>query len=381
MASTARIIANHFHHSVYIAWVNEVMQFYWYACPDPAISASGPGLCHNPLMRPRHFSPLPYQLRADLFLHLATLEAAGVPPSKAWAIVRLPAPFQERLDQARRLIARGQDIAAAGLASGLFIPLEASLLKAALAAGDPSPSYRRLADYYAQKAAQWSQIKSRMMLPLFMWVASMLIQPLPQLITGALSVGMYFFAVLRSLGLCALAVALGLWLHRRWQMAGVSAARDGVDAWLLRVPMFGDMHRRRNVCDFWQSLALLLEAGMPMFDALPLALHTTNNGLIRREWARILPRLQAGAPLAQALSGIGYLAQDNLQPLVVTGEASGMLPEMLQRYARFEQDRLAHSQQQLAEWLPRIVYGIVAGMMAWSLLTGGGLGPQVPADL
>ena len=338
-------------------------------------------LCHNSPMRPRYFSPLPYQLRADLFLHLATLEKSGVPPAKAWSILRLPQPFQERVEQTRRLIARGQDIARAGLNSGLWTPLEGSLLKAALAAGDPSPSYQRLSDYYAQKAQQWQQIKSRMMLPLFMWVASMLIGPLPQLVTGTLSVGMYFFAVLRSLGLCGLAVGLGLLVHRRWQMAGVSAARDAIDGLLLQVPLFGAMHLRRNVCDFWQSMALLLEAGLPMFEALPLALETTNNGLIRREWARILPRLKAGAPLARALDGIGYLAQDNLLPMVVTGEASGTLPEMLERYAVFESTQLAHSQQQLAEWLPRIVYGIVAGMMAWSILSGGGVGTKIPDDL
>jgi general secretion pathway protein F len=338
-------------------------------------------LCHNPPMRPRHFSPLPYQHRADLFLHLATLEKAGVPPSKAWAIVRLPLPFQERVDQTRRLIARGQPVDQAGLNSGLLTPLEGSLLKAALAAGDPSPSYARLAGYYSQKALQWKQIKSRMMMPLLTWLISMLVGPLPALVSGSLTPLMYVLAIVRSLSLSVLAVALGMWVHSRWQMAGVSSVRDRVDAWLLRVPFFGDMHRRRNVCDFWQSLALLLEAGMPMFEALPLALETTNNGLIRREWAKILPRMQEGATLERALAGIRYLASDNLLPLVATGEGSGTLPEMLERYARFESASLAQSQQTLAQWLPRIVYAVIAGSIAWSILVGPGIGPQMPDEL
>jgi hypothetical protein len=40
---------------------------------------------------------------------------------------------------------------------------------------------------------------------------------------------------------------------------------------LLLVPMFGPMQARRNIRDFFDSLGLLLEAGVPMLDALPIA--------------------------------------------------------------------------------------------------------------
>jgi type II secretory pathway component PulF len=324
---------------------------------------------------------MPYQVRADLFLHLATMEKAGLPAEKAWSLLRLKAPFQTRVEQTRRLMARGQDIAKAGLSTSLWTPLEATLLHAALQAGDPAPSYRRLADYYQTKAQQWASIKSKMMLPAFMFVAALLIQPLPGLVLGTISFGQYMWNVIKSLGACGLVVLLGIFVHQRWQMAGVSAARQAVDGLLLKVPVFGNLHRRRNVCDYWQTMALLLEAGLPMFEALPLALETTSNGLIRDELAVLLPRMEKGATLGEALEGVRYLESYRLLPMVETGEASGTLPEMLQRYSAGEEASLALAQQQLSDWLPRIVYGIVVGFMAYGLLKGQGVGPQVPENL
>ena len=76
--------------------------------------------------------PLPLAARANLFAHLATMEQAGLPADKAFALLRLPAAGQARLDAARKLIARGVDIADAGLRSGLFSHVEARCVRAAL---------------------------------------------------------------------------------------------------------------------------------------------------------------------------------------------------------------------------------------------------------
>ncbi len=331
-------------------------------------------------MKPR-FSPLPYQVRADLFLHLATMEQAGVPVIKAWSMLKLPAPFQVRVDLTRRALGKGQDIAMAGRVNGLWSELEAALLAAAQNAGSPGPVYRRLATFCQQKAQAWSQIKSRTMLPAFLVVAALFIQPLPQLVAGTLSAGQYLWQIIRAIGSLGLLIGLGLFLYRQWQISGVSPARLPVDRLLLQVPVFGKLHQRRNLCDFWQSLALLLEAGVAMFEALPLALQTTSNGVIRQQLARLLPSMQTGAVLSQAVRELDVPGQYGLAELVQTGEASGTLPEMLERYANGEHENLMEAQRQLAAWLPRLVYVMVALAMAHSVLTSGAFGPQVPDNL
>jgi general secretion pathway protein F len=323
-------------------------------------------------------TPLPYALRSDLFAQLAQLERAGIAPQQALDMIKLPDRYQARVAATQRGLARGQNIAQSGLHSGLFTPLEAGLLHAALAAGDPSPSYRRLSGHYQERAQQLSGMKSRLLLPAFMCVLAFVIVPLPHLVSGSLSAGAYVFQALRPIGLAALLIAAGMHFFRRWQMRPADAKPSFMDRWLLSLPFLGNMHRRRNLCDFWQSLSLLLKAGLPMFEALPVALQGAGNALVRGDLSRILPRMQKGATLADALRAIPAIHDKTLIGLVQTGEASGTLPDVLARYSSAEADELSRQQQQLADWVPRIAYAAVAGMIAYGILTSGALGPHVP---
>jgi len=63
-----------------------------------------------------------------------------------------------------------------------------------------------------------------------------------------------------------------------------------------------------------------------------------------------------------------------------TGEQSGTLPEMLTRHAAIETEAIASFHEQLAAWLPRIVYALVAIKVAAGIVSSG-VAPRVPADL
>jgi general secretion pathway protein F len=332
------------------------------------------------MSKPYHY-PLPYQIRADLFLHLSTMERAGLPALDAYASLRLPRLYQRRLDGTRKMLARGANPAFAGEVSGLFTPLEAALLRAALAAGSPAQSYRRLADNYAKKVTQIRQIKSRLAMPVLVLTLALLIGPLPALIGGTLTAEGYLLQVLRPLlvlgGLAYLIKVFPAWFQR----GEPSPARTAASRILLGLPLFGPMHARRNARDFFESLALLLEAGAPMFDAVPVALATVDNRVIQAVFGKILPRMEKGATLAQALTRLQYIDQNSLIGMVQTGEASGTLPEMLWRHVQGENDNIANFQEQMAQWLPRLFYGLVMAWMAYGLISSHAFMPAVPADL
>ena len=321
--------------------------------------------------------PLSFQLRAELYTQLAQMEIAGLPFSKAFAILQM-ASVASRVEAARKLTARGVDPAKAGERSGLFTLLESRLIAAALSAGSPAGMYRRLADLYTQRAMQWATTKSRMMMPAFVFLLALFIQPLPQLIGGTVSVGGYLVLALRPLLVLVL-----IFFGCRWLFA---LLRDRpAEALLLQVPMLGPSIVRRNVRDFLESLALMLEAGISMLDALPAALETIEMAPIRRDFAQIAVRVENGATLADALNGLAFLNRSNngvrLIEFVTTGEASGTLPEMLLRHANMETEAINAFARQLADWVPRIFYGLIMLWMAYGLLTGGGFMPKVPKDL
>jgi general secretion pathway protein F len=312
-------------------------------------------------------SSLSWQVRADLFAQLAAMEKSGLPTIQAFGHLRLPPQSQPRVAAARKLLARGTTIADAGRSSGLFTELEANLIDAAASAGSPAPTYRRLADYYTQRAMQARAVRSRLPLPGFLLLAGLFLQPLPALVSGSLSGGRYL-------------VYLGSLLFKQ-QEGPPSPVRSAIELIALHTPLFGNMLVRSNIRDFFESLALMAEAGMPILQAVPKALDTIRLGAVKAAFGKILPKLTRGSTLAQSLAQIPYLDNGQALALIGTGEASGTLPEMLFRFAAMETESINAFNRQVADWLPRIVYAAVACWVAYGLLSGPGIGTQMPEEL
>jgi general secretion pathway protein F len=319
--------------------------------------------------------PLPTRLRAALFAQLAAMEQAGLPTAQAWGLLKLQGVAPARLQAVRKAAERGNNPAVAAQKAGLFSALESQLVHAGLAAGSPLQVYRRLADRCAQRAQNEGALRSRMLLPIAVGILALCIQPLPQWVTGTLTLAAYLGLVLRPL----LGLTVAVLLTKRL------IARGQSQRWLLQLPLLGPALCRRNARDFFENLALLLEAGLAMFEALPLAVASIEHGAIRSAYAGIKPLMQRGAPLSEALMlGISeprWLGDPQVIEFIRTGEASGRLPEMLFRHAALETQGLNRFDQQMAQWLPRLVYAGVALALAYALLSGGGVGPRLPAGI
>ena len=318
--------------------------------------------------------PLPYRIRAEIFLQLSQLEQAGLPYDRAAAVISLPPPAAPRLKAMQALSARGIDPAKAGEQSGLFTRFEARLIRAALNAGSPASTYQRLAEYYSKRAMQWAAMKSRLALPALVLVVALFVQPLPALVSGSLGVTGYTWQVLWPVLLIGAIVAALRWL-------GMQGSESSGKSFYQRVPLYGPVFVRTNLRDFFESLALMLEAGLPMLEALPAALETVSDGDIRRELTRVRQRVEQKATFSAALEGVSYLRESRVLAFAHTGEESGKLPEMLMRHAAMESEAIAAFYEQLAAWLPRIVYMLVAIKIVVGIFSSGGVMPRVPKDL
>lgn len=309
-------------------------------------------------------------VRVLLFQHLAAMEKAGVPAERAYALLDLGPHLRGRVDTFRRLFARGIDPATAGANSGLFTLFETRLLRAAFAGGSPQPTYERLARSLAGAAAQQRALRSRLMLPGAVLAIALFVQPLPQLFSGALTAPGYLAKALLPLIVLAIAGMLAVRTGGWFASGEPGAGRATLERLLLGLPLFGQIHLRRNTRDFVESLALLLQAGLPLFEALPVAVATVDNQLVRADLGTLLPAVQSGAVLSKAVAGLRLVETVQLFAIVHTGEESGTLAQMLQRYASAESVALAQTQDAMMTWLPRILYSLVALWMAFQILGG-----------
>jgi general secretion pathway protein F len=313
--------------------------------------------------------PLSFRRRAELFSQLAKLEAAGIPFDNAMQSIRLPSPDGLRLDAMRSRLKSNRDLAFAGQQSGVFTSLESKLIRAALNAGSPAPTYERFAERYTQRAMQVASMRAKLAYPAFLFSASLVLTPLPSLVGGEISFFGYLWRILRPL----LLLCAGAWLIRWWLQ---SAPNAGDASRISRVPFYGPIYRKSQFRDFFESLALLLEAGVPMLDALPMAVDTVEDGPIRRELSGLRAAIEKGASLHEALRGVGPLEGSRVIDFVETGETAGKLPEMLRRYVAVETADINGFYAQLATWAPKIVYGVVVLFVAYNLLMGAGVMPR-----
>ena len=322
-------------------------------------------------------TPMKLNVRANLFSQLATMEDAGLPFDNALRFVHLPPRDRPRLAGTRKWIRLG--IADAGLKGGLFTSIEASLLRAAAASGSPSRAYHLLSDHYARRAARTKVMKSRMLLPVVMLVIAVFIRPLPNLVAGTLTWGSYLLKYLLPwIAVGGAACLLGELPHR-WQSA--RALRNALDRVFSLVPLFGPIQVRRNIRDFFDSLALLLEAGMPILDALPIALSTVRDQTLRQRLSQIKPRIEGGASFAQAVAELSFPSHAHAAALIAPGEASGALPQMLFRYSEAETAAINRFDDLVAEWVPRIVYTSTALLIGYGMIHSGAFRPLLPQDL
>ena len=312
---------------------------------------------------------LPFAVRADMFAQLAAMERAGLPAAQAWKLLKLPAVAPARLLSVAALIQRGRSPDIAAQNAQLFTPMEANLVRAAMAAGSPEHAYRRLADAYSERANQQGKVRSRMVLPAAAFFLSLAIAPVPELVAGTMTAGAYLWHLVEPV----LAIFALTKLGRHLKTSEYAGPR------VLKIPLYGAALARENARNFYESLALLLEAGVAMFEALPIAVSTIENTTIQKAYSRIKPCMQRGEPLstalAQEISEPMYLGDSGVIELIATGEASGTLPEMLFRHANEEARKLSHFWTQVADWVPRIAYLVVVCLIAHGLMVGGGLAP------
>ena len=325
--------------------------------------------------------PMKFNIRADLFGQLAAMEDAGLPFDKVLEIVHLPPNESARLKATRKWIRLGVGIAEAGRRSGLFTSLEASLVRMATLSGSPARTYRLMADQCARRAARIKAIKSRMALPAVMIAVWIILGPVPDLVTGSLSLRDYLAEHLLPWIGAGVAAYLLLDLLRRRQSAGPPAWKIRLDGILPLVPLFGPMEVRRNLRDFFDSLALLLEGGVPILEALPIALDTVRNQAVKSQLAQIKPRIQAGSSFGQAIAALSLFGRTQAYELIRTGEASGALPRMLSRYSEAETAAIDQFDDLVAEWIPRIAYTSTALLVAYGIIHSGAFMPSLPQEL
>ncbi len=180
--------------------------------------------------------------------------------------------------------------------------------------------------------------------------------PLPtQLLLGIES-------VLSSYGIYLLGAGLAAYfLHRRAYFSKESYRLE-IDRRMLGVYLAGRITSLSTLERFTMVMAELMQAGIPLTDALATSANTVENRYLRETLLSLTATIQRGSSLAEAMEATGLFEQMVIQ-MVKSGEASGQLDVMLSKIADYYKARFQNIIDNITTIIEPLLMIVVAGMV------------------
>lgn len=139
--------------------------------------------------------------------------------------------------------------------------------------------------------------------------------------------------------------------------------RDGLDRFMLKLPIVGDIIDKSAVARFARVLSTTFAAGVPLVDALDSVAGATGNVVYRNAVTKIRDEVASGTQLQFSMKSTRVFPTMAVQ-MVAIGEESGALDTMLDKVAsHFEEevDNLVDNMTTLMEPIIMGVLGILVG--------------------
>jgi general secretion pathway protein F len=137
--------------------------------------------------------------------------------------------------------------------------------------------------------------------------------------------------VARYFWLLAIVFVGGGFYLRHW--AASEAGINQLHQRLLKLPVAGDIIFEFEISKFARTAGTLLGNGVPMLQAMTIAIDTVDNRVIKESLGVVLPAVKAGKRISSELEKTGKFTPMVIQ-LIRVGEESGALDEMLLELAK-----------------------------------------------
>jgi type IV pilus assembly protein PilC len=163
-----------------------------------------------------------------------------------------------------------------------------------------------------------------------------------------------------GMGIVVAAILGGLFLFRGYY--STAAGRLAVDSRLFKLPLFGGLLLRYEMASLSETLATLVNSGIPIIDGLQRCISASSNQLIKNTLARSIVLAQQGQPLSISLDNSKALPKLFIS-MVKIGEETGELSFMLEKLAVFYNREIESAVSALTKAMEPITVMVVAGIV------------------
>jgi type IV pilus assembly protein PilC len=138
--------------------------------------------------------------------------------------------------------------------------------------------------------------------------------------------------------------------------------RLSVDSSIFSVPLFGDLILKSEMASMCDTLATLVNSGIPIVDGLERCITASSNQLIRNTIQRGIILVGQGQELSYSLSTNGVIPRLVIS-MIKIGEETGQLPFMLENLSVFYKRELENAVSALTKAMEPTVIFVVAGIV------------------
>lgn len=150
--------------------------------------------------------------------------------------------------------------------------------------------------------------------------------------------------------------------------------RGPTQQFIFKIPGIGTMARAATIARFGVILGSLLKAGVPLVESIRSMAEVTDTVYYRRLYFRLANEIEVGQSFASAFENIKMskkLIPASVQQLIITGERSGRIAEMLMRIADIYEKKAEDAAQRLPvilEPMLLIFLGGLVGTIAFAII-------------
>lgn len=322
---------------------------------------------------------------------MATFLRAGVPVTEALDNLREEASnkrFKEVLSDTLHRVSAGRSVAESlGRHSDIFPPYFMPLLGSAELTGNMDEAFDQLHAYIRRDVELTRTVRKALIYPVILLVVSLFVVliivlfaiprfadffdgfdadlPLPTRMLVAVADFVGSPAGLIT-GTVILVTVVGLLVYTRTERG-----RRNLHALQLKIPMVSTVVTYSATERFTRVLAALLDAGVPLPEALPTAIDCSNNLVFRERLSTAMEGVLAGGGFAEPLARTGLFPTAVIQ-MIRVGERTGELSDQLDNAAGFYQEELEYAVEKLTAWFePAVILfiGLVVGFVALAMVS------------
>jgi general secretion pathway protein F len=263
-----------------------------------------------------------------------------------------------------------------------FSNLYVNMVRAGEASGTLDSVLTRLADYIQRQASLRGKVSSALTYPvilIFLGTAvviflmsyvvpkiTKILEQRKQALPMPTEILMTVSAFFKSFWWVLILVAIGVVVVYR-MIVRTKHGRLLVDAYKLRMPLFGPLLKKQAVARFANTFSTLLKSGLPALDSLKIVAQVVNNALLTKVIDEIHSRILEGADIATPVKrsrvfppGIGHM--------IAVGEESGQLEEVLDRVAEAYEEEIGLTIQRMTAMMEPLILIVLAAVVLMIIL-------------